>query len=98
MSAQIKALSIQGRIGRWEPSPQKIQVGRYLVADGKNLPKSVTEDIGGFCLAPKYSSKQLRRITRLQKRHLQTSKEPKSHPNYKHKQLLWELASAKASV
>lgn len=50
----------------WEPYPQKIQVGKFLVKlDGKNLPNSVTEDIGGYVLCPKYSKKQLRKIERL---------------------------------
>jgi hypothetical protein len=51
-----------------QPYPVKNQVGRYSVKDGSNLPNSITEDIGGFSLAPLYSSKQLRRITRLQGR------------------------------
>ena len=53
----------------WEqPYPAKNQDGRYLVKDGANLPNSTTEDIGAFSLAPLYSSKQLRRISRLQER------------------------------
>jgi hypothetical protein len=69
MSTQTKGLSIQERIDGWEPYPQKIQVGRFLVKlDGKNLPNSVTEDIGGFSLCPKYSAKQRRRINRIQMR------------------------------
>jgi hypothetical protein len=69
MITQTKGLSIQEWIGGWEPSPQKIQVGRSLVElDGKNLSNSVTEDIGGFSLCPKYSAKQQRRINRLQRR------------------------------
>jgi len=35
-----------------------------LVKEGLTLPNSVTEDIGGFSLAPRYSSKQLRGINR----------------------------------
>jgi len=35
-----------------------------LVKEGKNLPNSVTEDIGGFSLMPNYSAKQLRGIHR----------------------------------
>jgi len=50
----------------WEPSPQKIQVRRYLVKlDGKNLPNSETEDVRGFSLCLNYSVKQMRRIRRL---------------------------------
>ena len=35
-----------------------------LVKEGQNLPNSITEDIGGILLAPRYSAKQLRRINR----------------------------------
>jgi len=35
-----------------------------LVKEGLTLPNSVTEDIGGFSLAPRYSAKQLRGINR----------------------------------
>ena len=50
----------------WEqPYPVTNQVGTNLVKDGANLPNSITEDIGAFCLAPLYSSKQLRRISQL---------------------------------
>ncbi|SHO44270.1 hypothetical protein NSIN_20285 [Nitrosotalea sinensis] len=46
-------------------SPVENPVGRYLVKEGKNLPNSVTEDIGGFSLCPSYSAKQQRRIHRI---------------------------------
>jgi len=53
----------------WEPSSQKIQVRKYPVKlDGKNLPNSMTEDIRGFPLCPKYSREQLREINRRQRR------------------------------
>jgi hypothetical protein len=48
-----------------EPYPEKRQIGRYLAKEGVNLPNSLTEDITGFSLRPKYSYEQLRRITRL---------------------------------
>ena len=35
-----------------------------LVKEGLTLPNSITEDIGGILLAPRYSVKQLRRINR----------------------------------
>lgn len=35
-----------------------------LVKEGLNLPSSVTEDIGGFSLAPRYSAKQIRQINK----------------------------------
>jgi len=47
-----------------KPSLEKIPVGRKLVEEGKNLPNSVTEDIGGFSLMPRYSAKQLRGMHR----------------------------------
>jgi len=48
-----------------KPSLETIQVGRIPVKEGKNLPNSETEDVGGFSLHPTYSAKQLRRIQRL---------------------------------
>ena len=51
----------------WEqPHPIREQVQRYPVKDGVSVPSSVTEDIGGFSIAPWYFSKQLRKINRLQ--------------------------------
>ena len=35
-----------------------------LVKEGQTLPNSITEDIGGFSLAPSYSVKALRRINK----------------------------------
>lgn len=48
----------------WEPNPEKNPDGGYPVKEGTNLPNSVTEDVGGFSLAPMYSAKQLRTIER----------------------------------
>jgi len=48
----------------WEPNPTKNPEGRHPVKEGKNLPNSVTEDVGGFSLCPTYSAKQLRAIYR----------------------------------
>jgi len=42
-------------------------VGRAPVKEGRNLPNSVTEDVGGFSLYSTYSEKQLRRIERLRR-------------------------------
>jgi hypothetical protein len=68
MNTQTKSVHQYHKLA-WEPYPQKIQVGKFLVKlDGKNLPNSVTEDIGGFPLCPKYSKQQLRKIDRLQTR------------------------------
>jgi len=45
-------------------SLEETPVGRELVEEGKNLPNSVTEDVGGFSLMPSYSTKQLRGMSR----------------------------------
>lgn len=49
----------------WQPKPTEIPVGSMLVKEGKNLPRSTTEDVGGFSLHPTYSKKQFRRIHRI---------------------------------
>jgi len=49
----------------WEPNPENNPVGGMPVKEGRNLPNSVTEDVGGFSLCPTYSEKQLKRIERL---------------------------------
>ena len=61
----MKTKLTQCLVETWEPNPEKIQVGRTPVKEGKSLPNSETEDIGGFSLAPSYSAKQLRRIDRI---------------------------------
>ena len=49
-----------------------------LVKEGLTLPNSVTEDIGGFSLAPSYSVKELRRINhRLKHKNRQSTKSAK---------------------
>jgi hypothetical protein len=49
-----------------------------LVKEGLTLPNSVTEDIGGFSLAPRYSTKQLRQINkRLKYKNRQSTKSAK---------------------
>jgi len=59
-----KQLTISQQLA-WEPTPEKNPVVRYPVKEGRNLPNSETEDVGGFSLAPSYSAKQLRRIDRM---------------------------------
>jgi hypothetical protein len=49
----------------WQPTPTEIPVGSLLVKEGETLPRSVTEDVGGFSLHPTYSKKQCRRIHRI---------------------------------
>jgi len=49
-----------------------------LVKEGLTLPNSITEDIGGFSLAPNYSAKELRRINkRLKHKNRQSTKSAK---------------------
>ena len=49
-----------------------------LVKEGQTLPNSITEDIGGFSLAPRYSAKQLGQINRrLKYKNRQLSKSAK---------------------
>ena len=55
-------ITIQCLLETWQPEPNKSLVGEIPVQDGKTLPNSVTEDIGGFSLTPAYSVKQLRCI------------------------------------
>jgi hypothetical protein len=48
-------------------SPVERPVGRIPVKEGKNLPNSETEDVGGFSLCPAYSVKELRNIERMRR-------------------------------
>jgi len=49
-----------------------------LVKEGLTLPNSITEDIGGFSLAPRYSAKELRQINkRLKYKNRQSTKSAK---------------------
>ena len=51
-----------------------------LVKEGQTLPNSITEDIGGFSLAPRYSAKQLGQINRrLKYKNRQLSKSAQKH-------------------
>ena len=60
----MKSLKLTCQQVAWEPNPANNPDGSYLVKEGANLPNSVTEDVGGFSLAPVYSAKQLRTIER----------------------------------
>ena len=53
----------------WQPEPKKSLVGEIPVQEGKTLANSVTEDVMGMSLMPQYSSKQLRKIRRNQKKY-----------------------------
>ena len=56
----------------WQPTPTKTLVRKFPVKEGKNLPNSVTEDVVGMSLMPHYSTKQLRKIGRKQKKYSET--------------------------
>ena len=53
----------------WQPEPKKPLVGEIPVKEGKTLPNSVTEDVMGMGLKPQYSTRQLRKINRQQKKY-----------------------------
>ena len=53
----------------WQPEPIKTLVSEIPMKEGKNLPNSVTEDVVGVGLMPKYSSKQLRKINKSQRKY-----------------------------
>ena len=53
----------------WQPEPKKSLVGKIPVQEGKTLPNSVTEDVMGMGLKPQYSTRQLRKINRQQKKY-----------------------------
>jgi len=63
----MKTRTIQSLSETWQPEPAEIPAWKTLVKEGRNLPNSLTEDIGGFSLMPRYSVEQLRRIDRKQK-------------------------------
>ena len=53
----------------WQPEPKKSLVGEIPVQEGKTLPNSVTEDVMGMALMPQYSTRQLRKINRQQRKY-----------------------------
>ena len=63
----MKARTIQSLSETWQPEPVEIPSWKMMVKEGSNLPNSVTEDIGGFSLMPRYSEKTLRRMNMTQK-------------------------------
>ena len=56
----------------WQPQPTKTLVSKFPVKEGKKLPNSVTEDVIGMSLMPHYSTKQLRKIGRKQRKYSET--------------------------
>jgi len=63
----MKTRTIQSLSETWQPEPAEIPSWKAMVKEGNNLPSSVTEDIGGFSLMPRYSEKILRRMNMTQK-------------------------------
>ena len=53
----------------WQPESKKPLVGEIPVKEGKTLPNSVTEDVTGMALMPQYSTRQLRKINRQQRKY-----------------------------
>ena len=53
----------------WQPKPTKTLETEIPVQEGKDLPNSVTEDVVGIGLMPKYSRKQLRKINKKQSKY-----------------------------
>ena len=53
----------------WQPEPKKPLVEEIPVKEGKTLPNSVTEDVMGMALMPQYSTRQLRKINRQQRKY-----------------------------
>ena len=56
----------------WQPEPTKTLVSEIPMKEGKPLPNSVTEDVIGMSLMPHYSTKQLRKIGRKQRKYSET--------------------------
>jgi hypothetical protein len=65
----MQTKQIQCLLETWQPEPTKTLVSETPVKEGKNLPNSVTEDVIGIGLMPKYSSKQLRKINKSQRKY-----------------------------
>jgi hypothetical protein len=63
---------IQSLLETWLPKPTKTMVKKFPSKEGKKLPNSVTEDVIGMSLMPHYSTKQLRKIGRKQRKYSET--------------------------
>ena len=74
----MKAKTIQRLLEVSQSEAVNTPVMGILVKEGLTLPNSITEDIGGFSLAPSYSAKQLGQINRrLKYKNRQLSKSAK---------------------
>ena len=74
----MKAKTIQRLSEVSQSKAVEIPMLGTLVKEGRTLPNSITEDIGGILLAPRYSAKQLRRINkRLKHKNRQSTKSAK---------------------
>ena len=65
----MNTTNTQCLIETWQPEPTKKLVGEIPVKEGKTLPNSVTEDVMGMALKPQYSTRQLRKINRQQRKY-----------------------------
>ena len=65
----MNTTNTQCLIETWQPEPKKSLVGEIPVQEGKTLPNSVTEDVMGMALMPQYSTRQLRKINRQQRKY-----------------------------
>ena len=65
----MNTTNTQCLIETWQPEPKKPLVGEIPVKEGKTLPNSVTEDVMGMALMPQYSTRQLRKMNRQQRKY-----------------------------
>lgn len=65
----MKHTNTQCLLETWQPEPKKSLVGETPVQEGKTLANSVTEDVLGISLMPQYSTRQLRKISKNQRKY-----------------------------
>jgi len=65
----MEKIQTQCLLETWQPKPTKKLVRGTPVKEGKTLPNSVTEDVMGMALMPHYSTRQLRKINRQQRKY-----------------------------
>jgi hypothetical protein len=65
----MSQITTQCLLETWQPEPTKTLVSEIPMKEGKTLPNSVTEDVLGIGLMPKYSTKQLRKINKSQRKY-----------------------------
>ena len=62
-------ITTQCLLETWQPKPNKSLVGEIPVQEGKTLANSVTEDVMGIALMHQYSTRQLRKISKNQRKY-----------------------------